>query len=182
MRCSIPVIHAGFFRSSRALSPTASTIADAPSVIGAMSWRRRGSAKNGRSSSSSMLFAGFSESVRSDRERVERDLRHLLGRPLAAVQAEAGLQSRHRHRVRPQRRDRVRVGLKREHPAQGAGGGLAEAVDERGVDLSGQQLDVGLIKRPRGVHLHVRLVDRRHRPDRVDRGDKRKGAAGKVIR
>ena len=65
MRCSIPVIHAGFFRSSRALSPAASTIADAPSVIGAMSWRRRGSAKNGRASSSSMLFAGFSESVRS---------------------------------------------------------------------------------------------------------------------
>ena len=64
MRCSIPVIHAGFFRSSRALSPAASTIAAAPSVIGAMSWRRRGSAKYGRDSSSSMLFAGFSESVR----------------------------------------------------------------------------------------------------------------------
>jgi hypothetical protein len=65
MRCSIPVIHAGFSRSSRALSPTANTIADAPSVIGAMSWRRRGSAKYGRARSSSMLLAGFSESVRS---------------------------------------------------------------------------------------------------------------------
>lgn len=37
MRCSIPVIQAGFSRSSRARSPAASTIAAAPSVIGAMS-------------------------------------------------------------------------------------------------------------------------------------------------
>jgi hypothetical protein len=46
------------------LSPAASTIADAPSVIGAMSWRRNGSAKYGRVSSSEMHLAGFSESVR----------------------------------------------------------------------------------------------------------------------
>ncbi len=63
----MPVIHAGFSRSSRARSPAASTIADAPSVIGAMSWRRNGSAKYGRASSSSMLLAGFSESVRRHR-------------------------------------------------------------------------------------------------------------------
>ena len=115
-------------------------------------------------------------------ERIQRHLRHLLGRPLAGVQAEAGLQPGHRHRVRPQRRDGVRVGLQRKHPAQRAGRRLAEAVDQRGVDLTGQQLDVGLIQCPRGVHLDVRLVDRRHRADRVDRGDERECPAGKVIR
>ncbi len=36
-------------------------------MIGAMSCRRSGSAKNGRDSSSSMLLAGFSESGRSAR-------------------------------------------------------------------------------------------------------------------
>jgi len=37
MRCSIPVIQAGFSRISRARPSAASTIAAAPSVIGAMS-------------------------------------------------------------------------------------------------------------------------------------------------
>jgi len=35
-------------------------------VIGAMSWRRNGSAKYGLASNSSMLLAGFSESVLPD--------------------------------------------------------------------------------------------------------------------
>ncbi len=130
-----------------------------------------------------MLVAGFTESVRpATREGVQRHLGHLLGGPLAGVQAEAGLQARHRHRVRPQRRDGVRVGLQGQYPAQDAGRGLAEAVDQRGVDLAGQDLDVGLVQRPRGVHLDVRLVDRRHGADRVDRRDERKCPAGKVIR
>ena len=43
-------------------------------------------------------------------------------------------------------------------------------------------LDVGLVQRPGGVHLDVRLVDRRHRADRVDRRDERECPPGKVIR
>ena len=62
------------------------------------------------------------------------------------------------------------------------GRGLAEAVDQRGVDRTGQDLDVGLVERPRGVHLDVRLVDRRYRTDRVDRGEERECPPGKVIR
>ncbi|CNU97736.1 Uncharacterised protein [Mycobacterium tuberculosis] len=64
MRCSIPVIHAGFSRSSRARLSAASTTAAAPSVIGAMSWRRSGSAKNGRASSSPTVIGGSTESTR----------------------------------------------------------------------------------------------------------------------
>ena len=60
--------------------------------------------------------------------------------------------------------------------------GLAEAVHQRGVDRAGQDLDVGLVERPRGVHLHVRLVDRRDRADRVDGRQERECPPGKVIR
>jgi hypothetical protein len=66
IRCSNPVIQAGLSRNSRARSPAAITITDAPSVIGAQSCWRNGSAKNGRSSSSATDTAGFTESTRGD--------------------------------------------------------------------------------------------------------------------
>ena len=59
---------------------------------------------------------------------------------------------------------------------------LAEPVDERGVHLAGLDLDPRLVQRPRRVGLDVRLVDRRHRADRVDRGDERERPAGEVVR
>ena len=64
IRCSMPEIQAGRSRSSRARSSAASTIADAPSVIGAMSWRRNGSAKNGWASNSSTVPPESSRSTR----------------------------------------------------------------------------------------------------------------------
>ena len=150
-----------------------------------MSWRRSGSAKYGRASSSSIdCCAGSyrSRCAACGGEGVQCDLGHLLGGPLPGVQSEPGLQTGGRHGVGHQRRHRVRVGLHRQHAAQHAGAGLAEAVDQRGVDRAGQDLDVGLVERPRGVHLHVRLVDRRDRTDRVDRREERECPPGKVIR
>ena len=152
-----------------------------------MSWRRNGSAKYGRASSSSTHAsrgsgASPNRSVRPRRRNpappgpsarpstCPRPSPNRACRP--AIDTESGHSGA----------TRVRVGLQRQHPAQRARRGLAEPVDQRGVDLAGQQLDVGLVQRPRGVHLDVRLVDRRHRADRVDRRDERKGAAGKVVR
>ncbi|CAB4718245.1 unannotated protein [freshwater metagenome] len=73
MKCEMPLIQAGLSRTSRALSPAASTIAAAPSVTGAQSCLRSGSAYIGRASSSSteepplrMEYSFFSASV-SDR-------------------------------------------------------------------------------------------------------------------
>ena len=104
-------------------------------------------------------------------ERFEGDLSHLLVSPLAGVQPDAGLQPGQRHRVRPQRRHGVGVGLPGQDLTQDPCRGLPEAVHQRGVDLAGEDLDVGLVKGPGGVHFDVRLVDRRNGADRVDRRD-----------
>ena len=103
-------------------------------------------------------------------------------RSTCRVQAEAGLQAGGRYGIGHQRCHRVRVGLQRKHPAQHARAGLAEAVDQRGVDRTGEDLDVGLIERPCSVHLDVRFVDRRDGADRVDRREERERPPGKVIR
>ena len=127
----------GFSRSSRARSPAASTIADAPSVIGAMSWRRNGSAKYGRESSSSM------RSWRASPSRCARRRRTSPARPGPSARRSTCRSPGRSRACRPaidtasghQRRDRVRVGLQRQHAAQHACRGLAEPVHQRGVDL-----------------------------------------------
>ena len=154
-------------------------------MTGAQSCLRSGSAYIGRASSSStdepplrMAYSFFSASV-SDR------FDHLGHRPLvpeAGVDAGAGLEAGEGHGVGPQRRHRVGVELERERTTQHAGRALAEAVDQRGVDLAGLDLHPGLVERPGGVHLDVRLVDRRDHADRVDRLHERERPAGQVVR
>ena len=115
----------------------------------------------------------------------ERTVHHLGHRPLvpeAGVDARAGLEAGERDGVGPQRRHRVGVELERERTTQHAGRALAEAVDQRGVDLAGLDLDPRLVERPRGVHLDVRLVDRRDHPDRVDGLHERERPPGQVVR
>ena len=169
---------------ARARSPAASTIAAAPSVTGAQSCLRNGSAYIGRASSSSTdepplrtAYSFFSASVS---ERLTTSAIARSSQSPASMPG-AGLQAGERDGVGPQRRQGVGVELERERPAQHAGRGLAEAVDERGVDLAGLDLQPGLVERPGGVHLDVRLVDRRDHADRVDRRDERERPAGQVV-
>lgn len=102
--------------------------------------------------------------------------------PQAALDAQAGLDSGQAEGVRPQRRHEVGVELHRHDPAELARRRLAEAVDQGRVDLAAEQLHPGLVECPGGVHLDVRLGDRRERADRVDRGDERERAPGQVVR
>ena len=107
---------------------------------------------------------------------------HVRFGPCSRVEARAGLQGCERTSVRPQRGDGVRVGLQRQHLVGVRCRRLAESVGQSHIHLAGGDLHPRLVQSPRGVHLDVRFVDRRNGPDRVDRGDERESAPGKVIR
>ena len=109
-------------------------------------------------------------------------LRHFLLTPAPGVNAQPGLQRGDAHRVRPQRREQVRIELEGQHAPEVPGRGLAEAVGEGDVSVSGADLHPGFVEGPGAVHLHMRFHDRREGPDRVDRLDERERPAGQVIR
>ncbi len=185
MRCAMPVITAGFSVSSRARSTLASTIAAAPSVIGAQSCLRSGSAKYGSASSSStsLLPDELRLRVRLGVAPVaHRDLGHGPLGPQPGVEAEPRLQAGDADRVRPQRRDGVRVELQRERAPQQAGRGLAEAVDQRRVDLARDDLQPRLVQRPRARRPRRGTPSPGKGADRVEGGDERERPPGEVVR
>ena len=179
------VIHAGRSDTSCARLSAASTTAAAPSVTGAQSCLRSGSAYIGRLSSSStddpplrIAYSFFSASVseRLTTSAIARSSHRPASMPGPRLEAGEG------HGVGPERGHRVGVELQREGPAEYAGRALAEAVDEGRVDLAGLDLHPGLVQRPGGIHLDVGLVDRRDHPDRVDGLHEREGPARQVVR
>ena len=113
--------------------------------------------------------------------RAPRPRRDRASVAAARLEVRARLQRGHVDHRRPQRHDVVRVGLQRHDLVQVTGRRLAEAVDERAVDLAGLDRDPRLVQRPRRVHLDVALPDRRPRADRVEARHERERPALEVV-
>ncbi len=110
-----------------------------------------------------------------------RDRGHLLGGDGARVEHGACLEAGERDRVRPERPVVVGVQLAGHHPGQVARRRLRVAVDQRRVGVAGLDLQPRLVQRPRAVHLDVALLDRRPRPDRVERHHEAERLPGEVV-
>ena len=78
-------------------------------------------------------------------------------------------------------RHRVRVGLQRPDLVQVTERRLAEAVDDRAVDVAGLDRHPGFVQRPGRVHLDVALLDRRPRAHPVETHHERERSAGEVV-
>ena len=144
MRRSIPVIHAGFCRSSRALSrrPARSrrAVGDRRNV---MAPKRIGEERPGQQLVNAL--GGFSSQCAEQRRTSPRRLAP-SARPSIRRRPNRSGPAVPPSTLRPAtaaRRCRDRSAAPA--PAAGCGRGLAEAVDQRGVDLAGEQLDVGLV-------------------------------------
>ena len=163
MRCAMPVIQAG--RSARLAGPSAGGEHDGGGAVGRPARSRaRGADRRtsaGRAASSAVVsplrIAALVAGRRPPSERAATSAIAFSSQSPASSPSRACSAAR-RHGVRPQRRHHVRVELQRQRPAQDARRGLAEPVDQRGVDLAGLDLHPRLVERPGGVHLDVRLA------------------------
>ena len=184
MRWSMPRIQAGRSHSARARSPAARITAPAPSVIGGQSCVRSGSTSGGSARSSSARAVPGQLGVRVG-ERRRRRLRAATSARsrsvgVARVEEGAGLQrgEADRRRATAGRRSTGRAGGSRTSRTV-AERRLAEAVDERGVDLAVLEPHPGLVQRPGAVHLDVatpRSAARRRRRRAPSRSEKARPA------
>ncbi len=108
-------------------------------------------------------------------QRSRRHFGHLLLAHHPGFDTGARLNPGQAVEVGPQRSDTIGIELDRLDLADVTGRGLAEAVDQSGVDLAGLNLHPGFVERPCAVLLDVGLLDRRPRADGVERHDEGKG-------
>ena len=174
----------GCSASSRARSPAARTIAEAPSEIGGRSWRRSGSRTYGSLSSVSTSTSPFSLSV-----GVVMAARRLRAATSAKSRSVTWPLSSRARACRPARdTGSIPIGCEvvgiELLGVQGARVGrrrLARAEDQGGVDVAVLQAYPRFVQRPGSVHLDVGLSDRRPGPGGFQVGHEGERAARQVV-
>ena len=113
---------------------------------------------------------------------LRHDLGEILLAPTFAREHGLRLERRQRHVVGADRREVVRIELERQRLAQRhAQTRAARREHERHVDVAVLQPHPRLVERPRTVHLHVRLGDRRPRTRGFEHLHERERSAGEIV-